>query len=617
MADVVLQMSPTGDHRLATRLTAWVPKHVFNQYKAKVEGIPGHGYSKRHQVYTYPRSMDTCWALRKAFGDTLKVDNEVSAWARAELAKMEAARALVSGEDAPLYHLPAVHPALAAALRGYQRVGVRFAVDSDGELLAYVPGLGKSLTALAAIGEKQATYDGHYLIGAMRRPCRQVWDREITKWLSEMGSRAYVAVGSRKNKEKLFEEFQADSGEGGAFYITTYQTLAVKENKDPDDKYKTKVLSVEESFPEIVNYPYDAVIIDETHKVIRNLSVSGGGMAATGVKRVLHAAETRGALRQGLSGTPMPKQPEGLFGTLHALRRKEYRSKWTWIKTYFNTGGKWSEWEIQDLDAEAEEQLYRNLDTIIHRRTRAEVMPGYPEPAFVDVWCELEAEQRKQYDAIADGYDVDGVESLITLNDYLYLTQLAWSACRGQMGSLWPIEPSCKLDALLENLDDAGVLNQRGTSKHLVFTQFERNVRFIAEALEAKGVASYSLTGSTTDKQGDALLDDFMTNPDSPRVLVMTTQTGGVSLNLEVADYAHLMDSMWNPDDNEQAWLRGDRGSRTYPLTVFRYHGVDTVDSYRLEVLGSKEHEQKRVLDARRGVDLRREIVRRHRKAVA
>lgn len=607
---VRLTFSPVSRGRLAVQFP------YSREDVALVKQVPGASWSKTAKLWTLPQSMDTCWALRKVFGKRLQVANDVSAWARGELGKMAGARALVTSEDAELVNLPTLHPQLAQALRGYQRVGVRFAVEHRGELLAYVPGLGKTLTSLAAVGEANGTWAGHHLVTAMRRPCRQVWEREIAKWLGDRDARAYVAVGSRQQKQDTWQRFIEDNGEGGgAWYITTYQTLAVKEHKDPEDRYKTRVLRVEKAFPDVVDYPYTSVIIDETHKVIRNLRVSGGGQAATGVKYVLQSAARRGVLGQGLSGTPMPKKAEGLFGTLHALRPDEYRSFWNWAKTYFNLGGKYSEWEIGALDADQEEQLYQNLDTIIHRRTRGEVMPGYPEPVFNDIWCELEGEQKAQYQAMVDGDDVDGVDALITLDEILKLTQLAWSACDGRGGALWPRDPSCKLDALLEKLDEFGVLNGRGKGKHLVFTQFERNVQFIVQALRKAGVECYALTGKTSEHAGDLVLNDFMDNPNSPRVLVMTTQTGGVSLNLEMVDDVHLTDEMWNPDDNEQAWLRGDRGSRTTPLRVWRYRTLGTVDEYRLKVLGDKEAVQRRTLDERRGVELVREILRHHRKA--
>src|SRR4029453_5023613 len=106
------------------------------------------------------------------------------------------------------------------------------------------------------------------------------------------------------------------------------------------------------------------------------------------------------------------------------------------------------------------------------------------------------------------------------------------------------------------------------------------------------------LTGETKDSR--SILKKFKSADDLPYVIVMTTTTGGVSLNLEEAGSVHILDETWNPDDQEQLEDRGDRGSRTEPLRCYYYRTKDLLQEHIARVTGGKAVTNKNVLDIRR-----------------
>jgi SNF2 family DNA or RNA helicase len=82
--------------------------------------------------------------------------------------------------------------------------------------------------------------------------------------------------------------------------------------------------------------------------------------------------------------------------------------------------------------------------------------------------------------------------------------------------------------------------------------------------------------------------------------MAMSTQTGGVSLNLERAGSVHILDEMWNPDRQEQLEDRGDRGTRTTPLICYYYRTEETVQEYIAKVGAGKKITNSNVLDVYR-----------------
>jgi SNF2 family DNA or RNA helicase len=78
-------------------------------------------------------------------------------------------------------------------------------------------------------------------------------------------------------------------------------------------------------------------------------------------------------------------------------------------------------------------------------------------------------------------------------------------------------------------------------------------------------------------------------------VLVMTTDTGGVGLNLGMTGSIHIMDEDWNPDTQEQLEDRGMR-DRTTPLIVLYYRTRNSIQEYIHEVGLNKTRQTKKVL---------------------
>lgn len=591
---------------------AFIPKDVFTGDVALVKQIPGAGYRKQDQAWGLPMVMDSCWKARELYGQRLRVSQEVSEWARAQLNAVGGLKTLARAADAALSPLIAAHaPRIAEAARPYQRVGMAWLREAGGGLLAFVPRLGKTMTALGALASDESFPHGsrRYLVVAGKRAISKVWEKEITKWLGGKAA-VYVATGSKAQKQRTIRAFAESTGMGPAFLVTNYETLRVR----AEIGEYAKVESWEADYPELFEIKWHAKVVDETHKFMRNLTRTKGSMAARGL---LFLKEAPGCMKIGLSGTPFPNRPQGLFGVLHWLAPKEFTSFWNWAKRYFDVQeGKFG-WSVGRILPDAEDRFYFQNDRYILRRTRQEDIPGDHKTVYVDVWCEMEGEQKRQYEqmrkhaaaTVAGG----NVSATIVLTEILRLKQMAYGPWYVPSVGGKPLpdrrHTSAKYDELLAILKDELDIVE-GQEKTLVFTQFKEIAVDVVHRLNEDGIPAYILTGDTSQREANRVIEDFQNNPASRyKVLVMTTQTGGTALDLYAADSVHLLDQLWNPDENLQAEERAYIPGKKQPVRVYRYHTTDSVDVFVKHYVDEKEDVQRVILDGRRGLDLAKEII--------
>lgn len=116
--------------------------------------------------------------------------------------------------------------------------------------------------------------------------------------------------------------------------------------------------------------------------------------------------------------------------------------------------------------------------------------------------------------------------------------------------------------------------------KVVVFSTFLTYLRYAKHSLEAAGVSCALYCGGMTMKQKQTLLARFhdASQPDTPRVLLATTSSCGVGINLTCANHCFLMEPSWNPGTEEQALNRIHRIGQTKPVTVTKLIADGTIE---------------------------------------
>src|SRR5262245_41507989 len=580
----------------------------------------GGRWSPKRRVWRYSLSMEACRALRRAFGDRLVISPALSAWAWEQRQTEDKLKALADSKSAVLHEVPTHSQTLAEAMgnRTYQQVGARFIAEAGNVLIADQPGLGKTLEAIAGLMEAKL-WRGPILVAAPLTSLHTVWDRELARFAPD--AHVVVAVPHRRdnaaNRAALIDAWkavlEADVHEEIAHVLVVNPEM-LRPVKAGKGEYNRETNEAEDiylpRFPTLAEQTWNAVILDESHRYLsgvrsqRDLTQMGRAMLALQVRE--------SGLRVALSGTPMRGKPKNLWGTLHWLRPDLYTSFWKWAQTYLvMEQGRYGV-TIGDIRPGVEDDLYKSLDGIMLRRTKAEVVKELPPKQYVDVWCEMPSIQAKQYDSMArSAYAELGDEKITALGVLAIMTRLKQMAT-----STWAPTPSGKPEAYMhpktsgktamieQMLTERGIAgdDREGHEKIVIASQYTEVLNSLGDYLGTIDVEYMMITGEVSEHQR-LLVTQAWQSEGGARVLLINTKAGGVSITLD-AYCSELIeiDETWVPDDQEQLEDRIHRVSRIHQVTIFRLSTAGTIDERIRQITDNKEEVQKTLLDGRRGV---------------
>lgn len=655
-------------------LRTYYPSNEFQYALSLCKSVPGGRFwnspSTGDKYWHYPCTLETCQALRRAFGEDLAVGVDLADWYRSHAAYANAQAELSATTDAQLVRVP---EALRTWLRGYQRAGAAWIARGyrNAGLVADTPGLGKTAETLAGIVEAGIT--GPVLIVCPKASVRNVWAKEISRHLP--GVPYYACHGTRERRQSELDRFADDMETDPLelrFVIVVAEMLRVEmgdpcysvKDGEPNNKisgmckqklrnngfcfiHTTKIYSDEKertkervpvgfSFPILFTGHFDpqrswaAVVLDESHKLLGSLTVVKGNLMGRGLKLLPCKPNHR---RYALSGTPNGKggRVEGLFGTLHWLWPDEYTSFWRWAASAFaieekiiNRRGKTVK-EIKGLkglrpDASPEEEsqaLESFLATFgprILRRTKEECLSELPPKQYVEVVCEMTTAQRDQHEQLADVAEIKTPGGVVMPNGSLAILmrmrQLANGVItKGPVGKVQFTGESGKLDQLWQNLEERGILAGQPGPKVIVASEFNEFLDVVAVGLRKQFVNFYQIDGRTSETRRDAQMHSWQSEDNTTRVMLLNTKAGGVSITLDAADEMHIMDEDTDPGVMEQLEDRIHRASRVHQVTIYYYRTEGTVDLKRAHDAEYRRKVQHAVLDGRRGASYVREFM--------
>lgn len=597
------------------------PDAVFREHAAMMaEAVIGGRWSERAAEWRYPLTVEKCREMREAWGRMLRVERDLSEWFKATAQAQRKQAAIGSQTDAELRVVPTVAPGLYAALGPDQRAGAAWIASLYRCAGIYAPemGVGKTRGVLAGLVERQV--QGKVLIVCPKISVRQVWGREFGQWLPDVP--VFLATGNRAKREAALADFEA--AEVGPLGFKVLVVVAEMLRVQGERKSRNKMA-------EVTGYEYpalfpaqawDAVVLDESQKLLGALTVSKGNLMSEGLRRLPVATHDR-AMRLPVTGTPFGRggREEGLFGSLHWCWPDEYSSFWRWAEENFVVTekfigrGKPKVKKIGPLrDGRDGDTFLRSFGPRIFRVTLAEVSPDHAEKLkFVAVPCEMTGTQANEYASFADNGELMLPGGLLAATGTLAMM----TRCRQLANGILDKEgdhvifgyDSGKIDRLFSVLGETGTLEPDGP-KAVIASQFNEFLEVVCERLEEQGIPYYLMTGGTTERQREAMMDDFQDpNSKGPRVFVMNGKAGGVSINLDAADYMHVLDEMFPPEANEQLYRRIFRRSRVHRAYVFLYRSTGTIDEKIADDVAVKLQGQLRILDGRRGLRVVRELV--------
>jgi non-specific serine/threonine protein kinase len=242
-------------------------------------------------------------------------------------------------------------------------------------------------------------------------------------------------------------------------------------------------------------------------------------------------------------------------------------------------------------EQEQKEHLRKLLFPFILRRTKEQVAKDLPDKTETILFCEMEDEQRKVYEAYRNSYrekilgtiDQQGIgkSQLTILQGLMKLRQICDSPAILNEEEKYP-NNSIKLDELAREIEE-----NIGDHKALIFSQFLGMLALIKKKLIKDNIPFEYFDGSTSAPDREKAIQNFQNN-DECRVFLISLKAGGVGLNLTAADYVYIVDPWWNPAVEQQAIDRTHRIGQTKNIFAYRMICVDTIEDKILQLQEKK-----------------------------
>ena len=149
-----------------------------------------------------------------------------------------------------------------------------------------------------------------------------------------------------------------------------------------------------------------------------------------------------------------------------------------------------------------------------------------------------------------------------------------------------------KVDELMNILRE---LVGNGNEKAVVFSQWERMTRLVAQELDKAGIPYKNLHGGIPSEKRKELILGFNEDP-SIRVF-LSTDAGSTGLNLQSASLLVNLDITWNPAVLEQRIARIHRLGQQKNVSVINFVSAGTIEERMLSTLRFKSGMSEGVLD--------------------
>ena len=327
----------------------------------------------------------------------------------------------------------------------------------------------------------------------------------------------------------------------------------------------------------------DIVVLDEAQR-IKNWATK----TAQAVKRL------RSRYAFVLTGTPIENRIDELYSILDFLDPSLLGPLFRFNREFYHLDEKGRPADYKNLPA-----LRERIRPVMLRRRKREVETELPDRTDRNHFVTLTPVMRGEYDETKKS-----VSELLQIAQKRPLTKNQQDLLMILLGIMRMIcdSPSIikgrecqdcpKLHELSRILDE--ILADPDV-KVIIFSEWEGMLKKVREWANANGIGHAWHTGTVPQQKRRGEIIAFREDPDCR--LFLSTDSGGVGLNLQNASVVINCDLPWNPARLEQRIARAWRKNQTRPVTVINLIAENTIEHQMLETLALKSHLAHGVLD--------------------
>jgi SNF2 family DNA or RNA helicase len=407
---------------------------------------------------------------------------------------------------------------ISEAVLPYQKEDVQWLVERPrGGLLGHKTGLGKTVIALGAIEEIQATLGRNLQILVVgSKSATATWRRLVRYWL---GAEIHLVQKQQYVRKKIWEKRYTDKGMF-EFWVTTYESY-MRDAK---------------ALGPLVSAGWDIVICDEGHKKLKNRkNKTWTSLQACGTRKFWVATAT--AANRG---------PQDLWSYLHLFNPHKFSSYWRFVNQFcYVQQGQFGQevYGVKNL-----EELKRVIKDYVKVRNYAEVMPQMPEvtrrPVVIDM--DEEGEQAKMFYTLNSSMIAETSEGglIVSQNVLVKVLRLRQINIAPQM-----LDPNGPRGAMIDYLVEA----IEGGERHcVVFTPFAQAIQWIKKALLEEGLyTDQEIATMQGGLDADGQERELRKFRESKGVMICSVGYAE-SFSLDTARLAYFVGFSWDPNENLQ-----------------------------------------------------------------
>lgn len=441
-----------------------------------------------------------------------------------------------------------------AELYPYQKEGICFAAEKGRCIIADDMGLGKTIQAIAAaeLLRKETGVASAFII--CPTSLKYQWKSEIEKFT---GQQAWVIEG---NYAKRVIQYQNEY-----FYkIVSYNTAI-------------------NDISEISSVLPDIVILDEAQR-IKNFK--------TKISR--HIKTLKSPYSFILTGTPLENKLEELYSIV------QFTNPYTLGPFYRFMH------EHRIADEKGKVIGYRDLnkigtilsDTMIRRRKK-DVLLQLPERmdkilyvTMTEAQSAIHEEYRQSVARLIMKWHRQGFLNEKDRQSLMIFLNMMRMVCDSTYIIDQETRHDTKIDELMNILEKVFA---EGDEKVVIFSQWERMTRIVSGELENRNIKYQYLHGGIPGSDRGKLFENFNNDPECR--IFLSTDAGGVGLNLQAASLLINLDIPWNPAVLEQRIARIYRIGQKKNVSVINMVSAGTIEHKMLGVLSFKKGLAEGILD--------------------
>ena len=436
----------------------------------------------------------------------------------------------------------------------YQREGMLHLAFGERALLADEMGLGKTVQAIAAC-ELLARRKGiKRVLVVCPASLKAEWEEQIAHFADRT---ARSVFGARPARLAAYRD-------PPFFTIVNYE----------------QVLGDAADINEIL-HP-DVVVLDEAQR-IKNWQI----------KTARRVKSLRSPYAFVLTGTPVENRIDELYSIVQYLDPELVGPLFRFNRDFYELDERGRPVDYKNLA-----ELRRRLQPVMLRRRKSDVeseLPGRTVKTYFVPMVEEQALRYADYSRPAASLLAQAKRRPLTPKEFDRLQMLL--ACMRMICDTPAIlDPTCRVSPKLEELE--GILSdllEEPDRKIIVFSEWERMLELVRELAAELGVEAAWHTGSVPQQRRRAEIVRFKQDPACR--LFLSTESGSVGLNLQVASAVVNVDLPWNPAKLEQRIARAWRKNQTRSVTVVNLVCEDSIEHQILHLLGHKQALADGVLD--------------------